>query len=221
MSSPARGFVRSAPSKFDKTRSVDLRITDMAARDALWWDARLGPKHITMATRADRFWTWSVFLPMAHLVQLAKRRYCRPLVIWARADDGLFLRVGMSILIENYPYLDVSRPNDSYFVWFISAADPDVLAAEFGMSHPPALGRVLLDNAIVLSQNSGLAGRVGLHAAAAGGSALKALYAGLGLTEVPKGVALPKGVHRKNVGGFFYADETQTEAMALKLDPRR
>jgi hypothetical protein len=221
MATAARGFVRSAPSRFDKTRAVDLRITDMTAGDALWWDTRLGPKHATMASRADRFWTWAVFLPMAHLVQLAKRRYCRPLVIWARTDAGRFLRVGMSILIEDYPYLDVSRREESYYVWFISAADPDVLVEDFDMSHPPALGRVLLANPIVLSQNSGLEGRIGLHAAAAGGAALKALYTGLGLTEVPSGVALPKGVHRKNLGGFFYADEAQAETMASRLDPSR
>jgi len=80
---------------------------------------------------------------MCHLVQLAKRRYCRPLVTWARADNGRFLRTGMSILIENYPHLDVATPAQSYFLWFISAADPRVLQADFGMSHPPALARLL------------------------------------------------------------------------------
>jgi len=74
---------------------VDLRVTDMTAGDALWWDARLGPKHAPMATRADRFWSWSVLLALCHVVQRAKRRYCRPLVIWARTDNGRFLRVGL------------------------------------------------------------------------------------------------------------------------------
>src|SRR5450631_3828652 len=92
-----RRFVRQAPGKFDKTQYVDIRITDMIARDAAWWDARLGPKHAGIATRADRYWAWSVLLPMCHLVQLANRRSCRPLVVWARTDTGGFLRVGMSI----------------------------------------------------------------------------------------------------------------------------
>ncbi len=76
----------------------------------------------------------------------------------------------------------------------MSGADPGVLKAQFGMSHPPALGRVLLDNAIVLSQNAGLAGRVGLHAATAGGDALLALYRRCGLMHLPADAALP---HRR------------------------
>ena len=193
----------------------------MTARDARWWDTRLGPKHASIAARADRFWSWSVLLPMCHLVQRAKRRYCRPLVIWARTDEGRFLRSGMSILIEDYPYLDVRHPGESNFVWFMSAADAQVLAADFGMSHPPALGRVLLDNAIVLSQNAGLEGRIGLHAAAAGGDGLLALYGRCGLRRLPVSAALPRSVRRANDGRFFYADEVVAEALAAALDASR
>jgi hypothetical protein len=216
-----RRFVRKVPSKTDKTRSIDVRVTNMAAADAAWWDVRLGPKHASMASRADRFWSWSVLLPMCHLVQLAKRRHCRPLVTWARTDDGRFLRVGMSIFIESYPYLDATRAVDSCFVWFISAADPATLRADFAMSHPPALGRALLDNAIVLSQNAGLAGRIGLHAAAAGGKTLLNIYRGCGLRELPRLAKLPAGVKRKNDGRFFIADESEAEALAAMLDPSR
>jgi hypothetical protein len=216
-----RRFVRKAPSKIDKTRSVDIRVTDMVASDAAWWDARLGPKHALIRSRADRFWAWSVLLPMCHLVQLAKRRHCRPLVIWAREDAGRFLRVGMSILIESYPYLDATLGLESNFVWFMSAADPALLQADFRMSQPPALGRVLLDNAIILSQNAGLEGRIGLHAAVAGGPKLLKVYLGCGLTRLAVSARLPSGVTRKNDGRFFRADETQAEAMAAMLDPSR
>jgi hypothetical protein len=81
----------------------------------------------------------------------------------------------MSILIEEYAYLDVARDVAAHSLWFISAADPAVLTEQFGMSNPPVLGRVLIDNAIVLSQNAGLGGRIGLHAAVAGGEALLAM----------------------------------------------
>jgi hypothetical protein len=214
-----RGFARLAPSKFDKHRRVDIRVTDMTARDALWWDARLGPKHASMTARADRFWSWSVLLPMCHLVQRAKRRYCRPLVIWARTDAGRFLRAGMCIVIEDYPYLDSRRPGQSNFIWFMSAADAQMLAADFGMSHPPALGRVLLDNAIVLSQNAGLEGRMGLHAARAGGDGLLVMYSRCGLTRLPVSSALPLRV--TNDGRFFYADEAVAETLAAALDASR
>jgi hypothetical protein len=213
--------VRFAPSKADKHRTVDIRLTNMAASDALWWDTRLGPKHASMAARADRFWSWSVLLPLCHLVQRAKRRYCRPLVIWARTDSGRFLRVGMLIVIEAYPYLDVERPAESHFVWFMSGADAGVLTSEFGMSNPPALGRVLLDSAIVLSQNAGLAGRMGLHAAPSGGNDLLTVYDWLGLIRLPITAALPPAVRRPNDGRFFYADEPSAEALAAALDASR
>jgi hypothetical protein len=205
----------------DKHRRVDIRVTDMTARDALWWDTRLGPKHASIAARADRSWSWSVLLPMCHLVQRAKRRYCRPLVIWARTDEGRFLRAGMSIVIEEYPHLDIEHPGESNFMWFMSAADSQVLAAEFGMSHPPALGRVLLDNAIVLSQNAGLEGRIGLHAAPAGGDGLLMMYGRCGLMRLPATAVLPPAVRRRNDGRFFYADERVAETLAVALDASR
>ena len=89
------------------------------------------------------------------------------------------------------------------------------------MRDPPALGRVLLDNAIVLSQSAGLGGRMGLHAAAAGGSALLKMYTGCGLTALPAGATLPAGVKRKNDGRFFYADENTSETLAQMLDVSR
>ncbi len=173
-----------------------------------------------MASRADRYWSWSVLLPLCHLVQRVKRRYCRPLVIWARTDSGRFLRVGMLILIEAYPYLDVEHPAESHFVWFMSGADAGVLT-EFGMSNPPALGRVLLDTAIVLSQNAEHAGRIGLHAAAAGGEGLLAIYDRLGLLRLPAAAPLPPSVRRPNDGRFFYADDSVAEALAVALDGSR
>jgi hypothetical protein len=218
---PQRRFARFAPSKVDKRRRVDIRVTDMAAGDALWWDTRLGPKHAQLTARADRLWSWSILLPLCHLVQRAKRRHCRPLVVWGRTDAGGFMRVAMSVLIEHYPYLDVESPGESHFVWFMSAADPGVLKAQFGMSHPPALGRVLLDNAIVLSQNAGLAGRMGLHAATAGGDALLALYRRCGLMHLPADAALPPSIHRPNDGRYFYAHDRLAEALAAALDASR
>ena len=162
-----------------------------------------------------------MLLPLCHLVQRAKRRHCRPLVIWGRTDNGGFLRVAMSVVIEHYPYLDVEYPEESHFVWFMNAADAGVLQAEFGMSHPPALGRVLLDNAIVLSQNARLAGRIGLHAAAGGGDSLLAVYGRCGLIPLPVTAVLPPSVRRPNDGRYFYADDRLAEALAAALDASR
>jgi hypothetical protein len=89
------------------------------------------------------------------------------------------------------------------------------------MSDPPALARILLDDAIVLSQNTGLDGRVGLHAAAAGGKALLKVYERCGLANLSPEAALPAYVRRKNDGRFLYADERRAETLAAPLDPSR
>lgn len=45
------------------------------------------------------------------------------------------------------------------------------LQARLGMSHPPSLGQVLLDNAMFLSFNAKPHGRIGLQATQSGGDA--------------------------------------------------
>jgi hypothetical protein len=127
----------------------------------------------------------------------------------------------MSILIDGYPYLDVRVPTESYFVWFISAADSDVLKNHFGVSDPPSLGRILLDSPILLSQNAGFSGRIGLHAAVLGGARLVAFYVKSGLLNLPATAPLPPSITRKNDGRFFYANEAVAEALAEQLDVLR
>ena len=143
-------------------------------------------------------------LPACHLVQLFKRRYCRPLVIWARADS-----------------LDVADPSDAHFVWFMCAADEGVLKNHFSMSNPPKLGRVLLDNAMVLSENLGLKGRIGLHATPAGGAALLALYSACGLLQLPKRARLPPPIKQSNDGRYFYTDEATAAVLLANRDTAR
>jgi len=218
---PPIGFVGKAPSKVTLGKAVPVRITDMTGRDALWWDARFGPYHASIASRPDRLWSWTALLPACHLMQLAKRRYCRPLVIWARADNNQFMRVGMSIVIENYPHLDVAAPSNAHFVWFISAAEKDVLIRHFQMSNPPSLGRILLDNAMVLSLNAGLEGRIGLHAAAKGGATLMQLYVKYGLMNLQSAASLPRSIRRRNDGRFFYADDATAQKLLRIVDPSR
>jgi hypothetical protein len=216
----ARNFIRFARSRANPAVQVPLRITDMSAADAWWWDTNMGPHHVRKPQRADRWWTWSVLLPACHLIQLAKHRYCRPLVVWAPIDDGRFMRVAMSIQIERYPHLDIADPSDECFIWFISAAEPQVLT-QHGMSNPPSLGRVLLDNAMVLSFHDGLEGRIGLHAAPPGGNDLLNLYRRCGLLQLPSSAALPGDIRRSNDGRFFYTDADTAERLCLSLDADR
>jgi hypothetical protein len=222
MSRAMRDFAASAPSAFDPTLDVPLYYQDMTAQDAAWWDFRVRPLHRAVnPPRADRGWFWSTLLPFAHLVQLSKRRFCRPLVIWAEDDDRQLLRVGMSIMIEHYPHLEAEDPSAAQFIWFISGADKEVFRDTFNMSHPPKLGRILLDIAMVLSENAGDEARIGLHAAHAGGDALLAIYQNLGLLSLPDQAPMPVGVRRGNDGRFFYTDPVTGGTLLQKLDPYR
>jgi len=80
---------RFAPARNDPARSVDIRFADMTWRDTRWWDSRVQWRIASIEGRADRTWAWSVMLPMLLLTQLSKRRRCRPLVVWGRADNAL------------------------------------------------------------------------------------------------------------------------------------
>jgi hypothetical protein len=80
---------------------------------------------------------------------------------------------------------------------------------------------LLLDNAIVLSQNAGLGGRIGLHAATAGGDGLLAVYGRCGLLRLPATRPLPPLIRRANDGRFFYTDGGVAESLAAALDPSR
>lgn len=49
-------FVNRIPGKVNPSQLVEIEITEMQARDALWWDRRMGPHNVKIAHRADRFW---------------------------------------------------------------------------------------------------------------------------------------------------------------------
>jgi hypothetical protein len=60
-----------------------------------------------------------------------------------------------------------------------------------------------------------------LHAAAAGGEGLLAIYDRLGLIRLSATAPLPPSVRRPNDGRFFYADDSVAEALAAALDGSR
>lgn len=217
----ARRFVRYAPARKDKSRLVRIRVSDMRGADAAWWDARVVPTIAITPRRADRFWLWSVMLPALLLHQLGSGRRCRPLVIWAYTDAGTLVRAAMSFVVERYPHLDVSQPGMAHFLWFLSSA-PDSIFARYGVSDPPSLGSIAVDNTMVLSESYGLDGRMGLHAAPAGGPALLKLYGvNCQLIQLPAQAPLPPAVRRQNDGRFFYADNGRAGTLLSIGDAHR
>lgn len=220
-SNSTRRFVRRAPCKNSPTRRIDIRITDMRADDASWWDRKLGPYHRRDRTRADRLWVWSALLPICRVIQRRKQRTCRTLVIWARDGGRRFVRAGMAIVIEDHPHVDVTDRSHSNFVWFISAADSDVLKYRHGVSDPPSLGRVLIDCALISSEDAGFSGRISLHASRKGGQRLLDFYAKRGLIRLAETAQLPVSLRRRNDGRFFYANANVANSLATALDPDR
>jgi len=200
-------FARFAPARRKSGANVRIRISDMTAADAWWWDVNVQTRLVLLPGRADRLWSWTTMLPACMYVQLSKGRRCRPLVVWAYADSGRLVRAAMSILIERYPHLDVRAPGDAYFIWFMSTAT-DTILARFGVSNPPSLGGTCIDNTLVLSVNDGCAGRLGLHAAPAGGAKLLNYYTAR-LLQLPAAQPLPPPIRRRNDGRFFYADDAR------------
>ena len=216
----SRGFARFAPARKDKDRKrwVRIRVSDMTGGDAAWWDARVQPTIALTPGRADRQWIWSALLPLFLLHQLSKGRRCRPLVLWAYADNGRLVRAAMSLVIERYPRLDVAAEGFAHFLWLVSSAPASILA-RFGVSDPPSLGCVSVDTSMVLSENAGLVGRIGLHAAPSGGPRLLKLYGtDCRLLQLSATAALPRTVRRSNDGRFFYTDDARAETLLREGD---
>lgn len=219
MASAPKQFARFAPARKNGARSVRIRISDMTATDAWWWDAKVQTRLLMQSGRADRLWSWSMMLPACTYLQLRLGRRCRPLVVWACADSGRLVRAAMSILIERYPHLDIRAPGEAYFIWFMSTA-PDTILASFGVSDPPSLGDTCIDNTLVLSANDGCAGRIGLHAAPSGGARLLGDYAAR-LLQLPAAQPLPAPIRRRNDGRFFYADDARAALLLSRGDAFR
>lgn len=189
----------------------------MTGSDAAWWDTRVQPTIAITPGRADRHWIWSALLPLFLLHQLSKGRRCRPLVLWAYADNGRLVRAAMSLVIERYPRLDATQ-GFAHFLWLVSSAPASILAG-FGVSDPPSLGLVTVDTSMVLSENAGLVGRIGLHAAPSGGPRLLKLYGTeCRLLQLPAAAALPPTVRRSNDGRFFYTDDARAEILLRNGD---
>jgi hypothetical protein len=116
-------------------------------------------------------------------------------------------------VIETYPHLDVrSTDTQATFAWFLATA-PDTALSGLGVAEPPSLGRTCTDIALTTSFNLAHQGRIGLHAAQAGGPALLRFYGNhCGLLQLPAAAVLP--VSRANDGRFFYTDDMRAGQLA-------
>jgi len=201
---------------------VDIKVDHMSLADALYWDATMQRDIVTEGLnarrlgkpppRADFYWTWSGIRMLFPLAQVLKKRRCRALTIYVQDSKGRALPAGMMLLIERYPWaLSAPTPLRSVFTWFIASAPAASLVVR-GVPDPPAVGRIMIDAALVTSQALGLQGRMWLHAAPSGGTGLVKFYGTVCQMEhLPIGAPLPGG--QLSDGRHFYA----TSVLAKQL----
>ena len=159
--------------------------------------------------------------PWLGLIELLKGREVVAYAVLIKGSQGA-VPAGLVLMSAGYPALD-QPTHPSVFVWYLTSAPSQALAALGAKAKPPLL-EVLLDIAMVESEARGYGGRIGLHAANDRNSAAsRALYQSYltrgGLTALSGGVALP-GV-RRNDGRYFVASPAVALARMTALDSYR
>jgi hypothetical protein len=212
-------YTRKVRANQESSEVIPIRTSLMSMEHAITWDRKIQPSVLSDNTRADRYWSWSLFRSAFPLVLYAKeRRRCLALTTLIRNQSGKAVPAAMSLFIEKHPHLPLSE-QEAVFIWFISSAPKDALV-NLGVRATPSLGRILIDNALVTSMNMGLEGRVGLHCAKAGGDRLQKFYLNhCKLKHLPEGALTSLG--RASDGRFFYTDERLAESLLQELDSFR
>jgi hypothetical protein len=216
------------------TAWIDIKIDFMSLAHAVYWDRIIQPDIFASVAsgapnrpRADRYWSWTVIRQLFPLAQRIKQRRCRALTIFVRNAGGKAVPAGMMLFIERYPWPSFPSPSpaltrpafESVFTWFISAA-PTRTLVRLGVPDPPALGRTLVDAALVTSKALGLEGRMWLHAAPAGGSHLIDFYGRIcGLQRFPVNFALPN--RQVSDGRHFFAMNMLADQLLAALQGTR
>jgi len=204
-------FCTKAPVRGNKAKLVDIVVARADSHDIQFWDSEMVPRNIKHSPgRADVKWKWQNILALA-ATQDAQGRPYEFYAISTPNSEGEWIRAAMMMIICPHPHIAPNSDDGSAFVWFLAAAETKSLTDEkIKVSEPPSLGRVMIDTAIVHSLGCGYAGRIGLHAAPAGGPELLSFYADhCQLDRVPKTSRLPLMVStalKGNDGRYFYAD---------------
>lgn len=202
---------------------VEIRPTPLNARIAGFWHLNIQPeirRQSVVRYRADERWNWLTLLTLA-LSGAMQKKTCWGLALMVHAANGRMVPAALSLQIDGLApkELDQRRrtlqQHDKHaYLWFMATAPREALLRA-GVPHPPRLGRIAVDSAMVASEQAGFQGRIWLHASDCHGNSAAAarLYkfyeqdcklCPLGskayrFTEAP--------VRRKNDGRHFRADE--------------
>ena len=196
--------------------SVPIRVALMQSRDASFWHARVQPIiRASTEVRADKKWDWRIFRRVLPLSQRLQRRRCLALTTFAENANGDAVPVAMHLLIERYAHLP-DHAQRATFIWFLCGM-PKEGYSQFDIGGVPSMGRVCIDIALTASKYLGNFGRIGLHAAPAGGDRLRAFYENhCKLLNLDTSSPLP-ALHA-NDGGFFYTERELADLLLKDLD---
>jgi hypothetical protein len=198
---------------------VPIRVALMQKEDANFWHGRVQPfVRASAEIRADKKWDWRIFRRVLPLSQWIQRRRCLALTTFAENANGDAVPIAMHLLIERYAHLP-DHTQSATFVWFLCVM-PKEAYSEFSIGGTPSMGRICVDIALTASNYLGNFGRIGLHAAPAGGDRLKGFYKNhCKLLNLDGSSPLP-ALHA-NDGGFFYTERELADRLLKDLDHLR
>lgn len=217
-----RDFARRAPVGRDGD-TVPIQTRALVYNDIKLWKALIQPFiQKEPDPRADRNWPWSSLYASTKFLQRRSGVDGVGVTTFVESADGSAVPAAMSLLRRPYPHLPRGPGEDTeaVFVWFLSTAPRAALEA-LGVATRPSLGRVVLDQAMVLAERESIEGRIGLHCSPKGGDRLMDFYLnGCRLLQVPAGDPLPMRI-RHNDGRWYYTSEERAQELLGEHDALR
>lgn len=217
---PIFATVRKAPGQI-----LPIKIVEMTDDHVVWWGEHIsrplrqnpdyGPEG--SRPRADRSWRWRrmrFFLP---LYMKARGHSTSALTILVEGKDGDAIPAALMLLIQHYPFVRDPEIAKSVFTWFITAAPHELLSPHTRTGATPALGDIMVEAAIALSNSDGNDGRMWLHAAPGGGDALLKFYTACDMERLPAGHKLPNVWSKMNDGRYFAHESRQARDLREQL----
>lgn len=199
---------------------IPVQVVPLTEKIVHIWVKEIQPYIKTQPNRSDVNWRWGIFYMLTRLIPQIKGY-----AILTKTNKNTAIPAGLILCFPKYKWL-ADHNKLSSFVWFITSAPNEILKT-LDVDNPPKVGRCLLDTAVQISMNAGYQGRIGLHAAPAGGNKLMSFYRHLDMLNLERNIALPAGPARllqtrqapqnyQNDGRFFYTDERAAAKITLK-----
>jgi len=197
-------------------RLMVIKMTDYHTR---WWDSNVQPACDLDPGRADRGWNWPRIRLRTGLLSSVARKPARSYVLGIPYPPDHIVPCGMLLQVPCAAFDQANR--NGFFIWYLADAPKSFLLQLVAPRLiPKACASILVDIAICDSFAEGFDGRIGLHAAPAGGQRLFSWYQKIGMINLPISKPIPINF-RINDGRYFYHDEISAQTASNGLDQYR